>query len=191
MGATRAQELCDLLLIACAVELRLHRIRRGRHLAERQRRGEDLDQERFHRTVSGLEQRREATPGCKSALQNGFLACPVPSRDKFPQCCKRAASSRPGRADIESTYSLISAHHPVEIIPKLISLARPSPRPRRPSRRRAGRGRKPKDRGRPRAAPMRMTESRGAPTPLPAIAPAAPPPRQPPWRPLPSRAPRG
>src|SRR5262245_22671011 len=102
---------------------------------------------------TGSSQRREAAPGSKSALQNGFLACPVPSRDKFPQCCKRAASSRPSRADIEPTYSLISAHHPVEIIPKSISLARPSPRPRCPSRRRAGGGRKQKRSGPPAGGP--------------------------------------
>ena len=48
MSAARPQKLRDMLLIAGAVELRLHRVRRGRHLTERQSRREDLDDERFH-----------------------------------------------------------------------------------------------------------------------------------------------
>ena len=48
MGAAGLQQPGDLLLVAGAVELGFHRVRRGRHLAERQRGAEDFDQERFH-----------------------------------------------------------------------------------------------------------------------------------------------
>ena len=52
--AAGAQQPRDLLLIARAVELRLHRVRRGRHLTERKRHRKDLDEERFHRGLKGL-----------------------------------------------------------------------------------------------------------------------------------------
>ena len=48
MGAAGAQQLRHLRLILVAVELGLHRVRRRRHLAERQCRREDFDEERFH-----------------------------------------------------------------------------------------------------------------------------------------------
>jgi hypothetical protein len=48
MRAARVQQLRGLLLISHTIELRLHRVRRGSHLTERQSRREDLDDERFH-----------------------------------------------------------------------------------------------------------------------------------------------
>ena len=54
MRAARAQQPRHLLLIPAAVELRLHRVRRRRHLTERKRRGKDFDEERFHRVGLGL-----------------------------------------------------------------------------------------------------------------------------------------
>ena len=48
MGAARAQQPCDLFLIAGAVELRLHRVGCGGDLTERKGRGKYLDQETFH-----------------------------------------------------------------------------------------------------------------------------------------------
>ena len=53
MRAARAQQLCDLLLIPGAVELRLHRVGRGGDLTERERRCEDFDQDGFHRDGLG------------------------------------------------------------------------------------------------------------------------------------------
>ena len=49
MGAAVAQDLRHLGLVGEGIELRLHRVRPGRHLAERQRGGEKLDQDRVHR----------------------------------------------------------------------------------------------------------------------------------------------
>jgi hypothetical protein len=46
--AACAKELCDLFLIRSPVELRFHRIGRGSDLTERQRRGEDFDENCFH-----------------------------------------------------------------------------------------------------------------------------------------------
>ena len=46
--AARAQQPCHLFLIAGAVELRLHRVRRRRDLTERKRGRKDLSKERFH-----------------------------------------------------------------------------------------------------------------------------------------------
>ena len=74
MRAARAQQLRDLLLILRAVELGLHRIRRGRDLTERQRGREDLDEERFHRTLRRLDVKTRAAAPSNSAIQNGFLA---------------------------------------------------------------------------------------------------------------------
>ena len=48
MRAAGAQQLCDLLLIRGALELRLHRVRRAGHLTERKGRGKYLDEETFH-----------------------------------------------------------------------------------------------------------------------------------------------
>jgi len=48
MRAARVQQLRDLLLVLHAIELRLHRVRRGGHLTERESRGEDLDEDGFH-----------------------------------------------------------------------------------------------------------------------------------------------
>ena len=93
MGAASAQQLRDLLLIAGAIELGFHRLGRGRHLAERQRRGKDFDEERFHRTLRKLEPKASTAP-LKSSLQNGFLGCVVPSARKFPE-------SRPNRQEAD------------------------------------------------------------------------------------------
>ena len=49
MRAARVQQLRDLLLISRAIELRLHRVRRCRHLTECEGRREDLDEDGFHR----------------------------------------------------------------------------------------------------------------------------------------------
>ena len=49
MRAARAQQPCDFLLISGAVELRLHRVRRGGDLTERERGREDFDDDGFHR----------------------------------------------------------------------------------------------------------------------------------------------
>ena len=57
MRAARAQQLCDLLLIPGAVELRLHRVGRGGDLTERKRRGKDLDEDGFHQTGAGAQGR--------------------------------------------------------------------------------------------------------------------------------------
>src|SRR6266567_4132570 len=48
MRAARVQELSDLLLVSHAIELRLHRVRRGGYLTKCKSRGEDFDQGRFH-----------------------------------------------------------------------------------------------------------------------------------------------
>ena len=48
MGAAGLQQPGDLLLVAGAVELEFHRVRRCSHLTQRQRGGEDFDEERFH-----------------------------------------------------------------------------------------------------------------------------------------------
>jgi hypothetical protein len=60
MRAARVQQLRHLLLVSHAIELRLHRLRRGRDLTERKRGGEDLNEERFHDRPSFL--RAEFTP---------------------------------------------------------------------------------------------------------------------------------
>jgi hypothetical protein len=46
--AACAKKLCDLFLIRSPVELRFHRIGRGRDLTERQGQGEDFDEDCFH-----------------------------------------------------------------------------------------------------------------------------------------------
>jgi hypothetical protein len=48
VGATRMQDLGDLRLIPLAVELGLHGVGGRRHLAQRERGGEQFDEERFH-----------------------------------------------------------------------------------------------------------------------------------------------
>src|ERR1700730_2890707 len=48
VGAAVMQQLSDLLLIAVAIELCLHRIGSYCHLAERQRRGKNFDEKCFH-----------------------------------------------------------------------------------------------------------------------------------------------
>ena len=53
MRAARAQQLRDLVLIAGAVELRLHRVRRRRDLTERERGGKDLGKDEIPWTWSG------------------------------------------------------------------------------------------------------------------------------------------
>ena len=60
--ADRAQQPSHLFLIAGAVELRLHRVRRRRDLTERKRRCEDFDQDGFHR--DGLGPALEFSTAC-------------------------------------------------------------------------------------------------------------------------------
>src|SRR5262249_57085296 len=48
MVAARAQKLRHLRLVGVTVELRLHRLRRNRHLAQRKPGRKNLDQNRFH-----------------------------------------------------------------------------------------------------------------------------------------------
>src|SRR5262249_57078147 len=78
----------------------------------------------------------ENSPSLKSALQNGFLGCPVPSTDKFSHrlqsACEAGASSC-GR-DAERTHSLTGGEHPIETVSKFTSAAasaglRIAPRP--------------------------------------------------------------
>jgi hypothetical protein len=49
MRAARVQQLCDLLLITHAIELRLHRVRRRRYLTKCKSRRENFDEDGFHR----------------------------------------------------------------------------------------------------------------------------------------------
>src|SRR5262249_61418874 len=67
----------------------------------------------------------ENSPSLKSALQNGFLGCPVPSTDKFSHrlqsACEAGASSC-GR-DAERTHSLTGGEHPIETVSKFTSAA--------------------------------------------------------------------
>jgi hypothetical protein len=49
MCAARVQKLCDLLLVLHAIELRLHRVRHGGYLTKCKSRGEDFDEDGFHR----------------------------------------------------------------------------------------------------------------------------------------------
>src|SRR5262249_43960712 len=93
--AARAQKRCHLLLILGAVEACFHRIRRGRDLTERQRGRKDFDQDRFHRSVRRLN--GENNPFLKSALQNGFLGCVVPSRKNFGRGLGSAVGGGGGR----------------------------------------------------------------------------------------------
>jgi hypothetical protein len=48
MGAAGLEQFHDLTLIVITIESRLHRMRIDRSLAERQRRGENFDEGRFH-----------------------------------------------------------------------------------------------------------------------------------------------
>src|SRR5262249_33475732 len=48
MRAARVQQLRNLLLVSHAIELRLHRVRRGRHLTKRESRREDFYEDGFH-----------------------------------------------------------------------------------------------------------------------------------------------
>src|SRR5262245_28127812 len=50
MRAARVQQLRDLFLISHAIELRLYRVRRCRHLTECESRREDFDEDGFHRS---------------------------------------------------------------------------------------------------------------------------------------------
>ena len=70
VGAARAQELYDLLLVAGAVELCLNRIGRGRHLTERERGGKDFDEDGFHGLAG-----RAAPPHGKAAGRSTVPFC--------------------------------------------------------------------------------------------------------------------
>ena len=70
VGAARAQELYDLLLVAGAVELCLNRIGRGRHLTERERGGKDFDEDGFHGLAG-----RAALPHGKAAGRSTVPFC--------------------------------------------------------------------------------------------------------------------
>ena len=48
MRAARVQQLRDLFLVSHAIELRLHRVRRGGYLTKRKSRREDFDEDGFH-----------------------------------------------------------------------------------------------------------------------------------------------
>ena len=82
MDAAGAQELCDPRLIGGAVEPGADRIGGGRHLAQRQRGSENLDEERFHWAFAegGTG---ESSPSTKSSSYNGFLGSPVPEAGKY------------------------------------------------------------------------------------------------------------
>src|SRR5262245_45643424 len=49
MRAAGVQQLRDLLLVSHGIELRLHRVRRGGYLTKCKSRGEDFDEDGFHR----------------------------------------------------------------------------------------------------------------------------------------------
>ena len=87
MGATCAQELYNLLLVAGAVELCFHRIGRGSHLTERERGGEDFDEDGFHGMGSGLHFIFESQAHGKAAGRS-----PVPFCSK--DICEYAAAQR-------------------------------------------------------------------------------------------------
>ena len=53
MGAAVAQDLHHLVLVLDRIELRLHRLRLGHDLAERQRGRENLDEDGFHVGTAG------------------------------------------------------------------------------------------------------------------------------------------
>src|SRR5262249_17215955 len=108
VGAAPAQELRHELLIPSAVEARLHLIRRSRDLTERQRGRKDLDQDRFHRTGAAAKAKGENCSPSKSALQNGFLRCLVPSVNKFS--CRSPAFAIGPPADTSS----LGKKHPIE-----------------------------------------------------------------------------
>ena len=84
MGAAGAQQLRHLLLVLGAVELRLHRLGRGRDLTECESGSKDLDEDRFHRARAGLLEivRKSGRPD---------LWCPRKSRSR------NCGSSIPGR----------------------------------------------------------------------------------------------
>src|SRR5215467_15526602 len=63
------------------------------HLTERQRGRKDLDEDRFHRTAAA-KAKGENSPCAKSALQNGFLGCPVPSAEEFSDRLQFARARR-------------------------------------------------------------------------------------------------
>ena len=76
MGAARAQQLRHLRADRPPVELGLHRIRRRRHLTERQRGGEDLDEERFHRAVAEARVERRDSPSIEVSGTKWLFAVP-------------------------------------------------------------------------------------------------------------------
>jgi hypothetical protein len=67
VGAAGVEQLRDLRLIAVAVKLRLHGIRRRHHLTQGEGGGEYLDEERFHRTC-GSSEVNSSRPGMLSSV---------------------------------------------------------------------------------------------------------------------------
>jgi hypothetical protein len=61
MRAARVQQLRDLLLISHAIELRLNRVRRGGYLTKCKSRGEDFDEDGFHRGGHGSKRSPHGT----------------------------------------------------------------------------------------------------------------------------------
>ena len=84
------QQPGDLLLVLCAVELGLHRIRRGRDLTERQRGRENLDEERFHLASWMLKPEAGYAPPLSHRYKMAFWGVPFLIRANIVRGCSPA-----------------------------------------------------------------------------------------------------
>ena len=96
MGAAGLQQPGDLLLVAGAVELGFHRVRRGRDLTERQGGRKNLDEEGFHRAGEGSRAGRAITRSRQRQYDKNSLQMRFPGPRNLFKCAAKALMSASG-----------------------------------------------------------------------------------------------